>query len=165
LLLQKESKTPSPPELQQQSKPPPSLAAASEAAVAQLGGSRQNNNNAGITYDGNLESRPLLSNQPGFIQNYGNTGGIGDDALSIDDDRPWAEKSWLETWLPCVASDDHHFSNYGEERPKFQITPETFFREVILNPLSYIPAVILGLLLNLLDAISYGMTDVIHVTK
>ncbi|RGB29585.1 sulfate transporter family-domain-containing protein [Rhizophagus diaphanus] len=92
------------------------------------------------------ESQPLLNNQ--LYQNYGNA---GDDAISIDDD-PWAEKSWLETWLPCVPN------NYEEHpEPGIQITPENIFKEFVLNPLSYIPAVILGLLLNLLDAISYGM--------
>ncbi|GBC04792.1 hypothetical protein RclHR1_05880005 [Rhizophagus clarus] len=164
LLLQKESKTPTPPE-SQTSKPPPSLAAAGEAAIAQLEGSRnRKNNNTGVTDNispnndlGSRvnfnESQPLLSNHPGYYPNYGN-GNAGDDAISFDDD-PWAEKSWLATWLPCVPN------NYEENpEPRFQIsqiTTENIFRELVLNPLSYIPAVILGLLLNLLDAISYGM--------
>lgn len=156
LLLQQESKTPTPPE-SQTSKPPPSLAAAGEAAIAQLEESRnKNNNNIGktdIISPSNVnynESQPLLNNQPGLYQNYGNA---GDDAISIDDD-PWAEKSWLETWLPCVPN------NYEEHpEPRIQITPENIFKEFVLNPLSYIPAVILGLLLNLLDAISYGMNN------
>ncbi|CAB4392850.1 unnamed protein product [Rhizophagus irregularis] len=148
-----ESKTPTPPELQT-SKPPPSLAAAGEAAIAQLEESRNKNNNNIGTSDNIIspskvnynESQPLLNNQ--LYQNYGNA---GDDAISIDDD-PWAEKSWLETWLPCVPN------NYEEHpEPRIQITSENIFKEFVLNPLSYIPAVILGLLLNLLDAISYGM--------
>jgi hypothetical protein len=166
LLLQQESKTPTPPE-SQTSKPPPSLAAAGEAAIAQLEESRnKNNNNAGTTDNINPnndlgyvrynESQPLLNNQPGYYQNYGNA---GDDAISIDDD-PWAEKSWLETWLPCVPN------NYEERtEPRFQFTSENIFKEFVLNPLSYIPAVILGLLLNLLDAISYGMNNFYVATK
>ncbi|CAG8634736.1 2200_t:CDS:2 [Funneliformis mosseae] len=167
LLLQRESKTPSPPELAtKSSNSPPSIA----AAIAQIGQTQNNKNNHNVDKihsesDGNFEtieniqdeSRPLLHHQFGIPSNYGIEGGIGDDVISIEDD-PWAEKSWIGTWLPCVGDD--YLPNYeGEERPqqKFQFNAETIFREVILNPISYIPAVILGLLLNLLDAISYGM--------
>ncbi|CAG8567623.1 12716_t:CDS:10 [Funneliformis caledonium] len=167
LLLQRESKTPSPPELAtKSSNSPPSIA----AAIAQIGQTQNNKNNHNVDKihsesDGNFEtieniqdeSRPLLHHQFGIPSNYGIEGEIGDDVISIEDD-PWAEKSWIGTWLPCVGDD--YLPNYeGEERPqqKFQFNAETIFREVILNPISYIPAVILGLLLNLLDAISYGM--------
>ena len=163
LLLQRESKTPSPPELQA-STSPPSLA----DAVDKLGKPQnQNNNDANDKHsesDSDLESiennkdelQPLLNYQLGIVHNYG----ISDDVISIEEDHhPWAEKSWLE-WLPCVGDNHYLLPSYdGEElsQPRVQITAETVFREVILNPLSYIPAVILGLLLNLLDAISYGM--------
>ncbi|PKC10721.1 hypothetical protein RhiirA5_389339 [Rhizophagus irregularis] len=47
--------------------------------------------------------------------------------------------------------------NFGFGPRSFLSTQNYLESEFVLNPLSYIPAVILGLLLNLLDAISYGM--------
>lgn len=35
--------------------------------------------------------------------------------------------------------------------------PKTIYREVVVHPISLLPAVFLGLLLNILDALSYGM--------
>ncbi|RIB23916.1 sulfate transporter family-domain-containing protein [Gigaspora rosea] len=70
--------------------------------------------------------------------------------MSIED-RSFVEKVY--DWLPCTGSNGPH----ERRRPNFIFTPENILRQVILNPISYIPAVILGLLLNLLDAISYGM--------
>ncbi|KAL1925362.1 uncharacterized protein VTP21DRAFT_245 [Calcarisporiella thermophila] len=37
------------------------------------------------------------------------------------------------------------------------VSPSQLLRKVFIDPITYVPAVILGLLLNLLDAISYGM--------
>ncbi|CAG8512283.1 17103_t:CDS:10 [Cetraspora pellucida] len=92
------------------------------------------------------ESRPLLENS-NFPLNYGNW--IPSDDPSIEE-RSFVEKFY--DWLPCTGGD-----RYERRRSSFKCTPENIFRQVILNPISYIPAVILGLLLNLLDAISYGL--------
>ncbi|CAG8580334.1 380_t:CDS:10 [Ambispora leptoticha] len=104
------------------------------------------------------EHQPLLKNQLVLAPNYG-IGVIEDDALL--DEGTWEEKPWL-SWLPCV-NDLSFLPLYVEEdshsgpNRRVHITPKLIFEQVILNPISYIPAVILGLLLNLLDAISYGM--------
>ncbi|CAG8601827.1 821_t:CDS:10 [Ambispora gerdemannii] len=102
------------------------------------------------------EHQPLLKNQMGLASNYGNDAdGVEDDTL---DEEVWEEKPWF-SWLPCV-NDWGYLPFYVEEElpsRKVHITPQLIFEQVILNPISYIPAVILGLLLNLLDAISYGM--------
>ncbi|CAG8571542.1 8622_t:CDS:10, partial [Diversispora eburnea] len=74
------------------------------------------------------ESRPLLSNNN--------------------------NKSWYE-WLPCVGGDGGDQLQFRQNSVQF--TPQAILQNFFLNPISYIPAVILGLLLNLLDAISYGM--------
>ncbi|KAF0492477.1 sulfate transporter family-domain-containing protein [Gigaspora margarita] len=95
------------------------------------------------------ESRPLLNSSTTYAYNYGNLI-PPDDFMSIED-RSFVEKVY--DWLPCTSTNDPR----ERRRPNFIFTPENILQQVILNPISYIPAVILGLLLNLLDAISYGM--------
>ncbi|CAG8667297.1 8850_t:CDS:10 [Dentiscutata erythropus] len=95
------------------------------------------------------ESRPLISNPTNYVYNYGNL--IPPDDFMNIEDRSFVEKVY--DWLPCTGYNDRR----ERLRPNFRFTPENIFRQVILNPISYIPAIILGLLLNLLDAISYGL--------
>jgi hypothetical protein len=97
------------------------------------------------------ENLPLLS-QP--YPTYGNNNFDDDDSV-IDE---YYEPSWTARWFCCGDSylphyDDDEFE-YGRD---VKITPELILKEAIIKPIGYIPAVILGLLLNLLDAISYGM--------
>ncbi|KAG9289106.1 hypothetical protein G9A89_022415 [Geosiphon pyriformis] len=102
------------------------------------------------------ENEPLIKDTIPPIYGDRIPRGIDYDAI-IEDSS--IEKPWLH-WLPCI--NDHgylpHFTDdENRSRRKNRITPQSIFEEVILKPTSYIPAVILGLLLNLLDAISYGM--------
>ncbi|KAG0228320.1 hypothetical protein BGW42_002268 [Actinomortierella wolfii] len=48
-------------------------------------------------------------------------------------------------------------SNYWRDFRHTPITSKVLIQKCVVEPVSYIPAVILGLLLNLLDAVSYGM--------
>jgi hypothetical protein len=85
-----------------------------------------------------MENRPLLNNQLGFNSNYGNV---------ITED------------ISKSINYDIQSSLFGLSKLSIHLTPKKVVRYVILDPISYIPAVILGLLLNLLDAISYGKID------
>jgi SulP family sulfate permease len=65
--------------------------------------------------------------------------------------RPWLTKQRIVTWpkerglaLARTATNPKTWH------------PKTVWREAIVKPIGYIPAVILGLLLNVLDALSYG---------
>ncbi|KAG0028554.1 hypothetical protein BGZ82_008363 [Podila clonocystis] len=55
-----------------------------------------------------------------------------------------------------VAGDDS-LEAYWRFWRETEWTKQTVFRKFVVEPTSYMPAVILGLLLNLLDAVSYGM--------
>ncbi|CAG8597490.1 66_t:CDS:10 [Acaulospora morrowiae] len=149
LLLQK-SKTPSPPDLQVQSQSQSS----NNSGIPQLrvNGRIQGSPSNNSGYDPKEESRPLLEVP---FSNYGNRNPV-DDLVPIEENH-WTEKSWFE-WLPCVGGRQSHLHN-GEEpsRPWRHITPADIFQIFIRDPISYLPAVFLGLLLNLLDAISYGL--------
>jgi SulP family sulfate permease len=54
-----------------------------------------------------------------------------------------------------ASTKEFRFPNFSQLRNKLQ-NPKNWV-DCFTQPISYIPAVILGLLLNLLDAISYGM--------
>ncbi|CAG8697351.1 9687_t:CDS:2, partial [Acaulospora colombiana] len=140
-LLLRKSKTPSPPDLQIQ---PPTPQATINASFPQIRTNDDDNSNR----KRKEESRPLLPENR--VNSYGSRDPVDDLALIEESD--WG-------WLPCFG--DHSLiPHHGREewsRPRIQITPKNFFQIFILNPISYIPAVILGLLLNLLDAISYGL--------
>nr|CAG8602591.1 1987_t:CDS:10 [Entrophospora candida] len=155
LLLQKESKNPDPNSTVQ---PSPSIVL--DTSSVQIDNSKKPDvtkpriNNEDIPTDdseietGGMENRPLLNNQLGF-NNYGNV------IIENDNYYPQGKISWIN-WIPYVGV--HNYSQYERiSRPSIHITPKKFIRHIVLDPISYIPAVILGLLLNLLDAISYGL--------
>ncbi|CAG8559235.1 10880_t:CDS:10 [Paraglomus brasilianum] len=98
------------------------------------------------------ETVPLLF-QP--YPNYSNNQ-LDDDDSVLDE---YYEQPWPMRWFCAGGPDSYlpHYDDDGEHRREIKITPEVVFREAVIKPLGYIPAVILGLLLNLLDAISYGM--------
>ena len=96
-----------------------------------------------------MENRPLINNQFGFNNGYGN---IEDNSKSKDYDYEANKSTWIDR-IPYVG--DRDYSHNGKiSRSDF--TPKKVIKHLVLDPISYIPAVILGLLLNLLDAISYG---------
>ena len=99
------------------------------------------------------ETVPLLAQPyPTYANNH-----LDDDDSVIDE---YYEQSWITDWF-CGGSHDGYLPHYDDDETEYrrEITPEVIFREAVIKPLGYIPAVILGLLLNLLDAISYGMAD------
>ncbi|KAF9978483.1 hypothetical protein BGZ73_002148 [Actinomortierella ambigua] len=53
--------------------------------------------------------------------------------------------------------EDNSLSNLWRDIRHTPITTKVVIQKCVVEPVSYIPAVILGLLLNLLDAVSYGM--------
>ncbi|RHZ43933.1 hypothetical protein Glove_801g13 [Diversispora epigaea] len=157
-LLRKEPKTPSPPDSSPTTK----------VALTSTSNSSNNNNKPEIRIDGYSneeesrqhdskgESRPLLSDNNKFLYNNNNNNNNENNNRDeiLMEENFWEEKPWFE-WLPCVGGDSGEQSHRRQNN--FQFTPQTILKNFFLNPISYIPAVILGLLLNLLDAISYGM--------
>ncbi|KAF9361482.1 hypothetical protein BGX26_002832 [Mortierella sp. AD094] len=53
--------------------------------------------------------------------------------------------------------DEDSFASIWEELQRTRWTRKVIIQKCVVEPVSFIPAVILGLLLNLLDAVSYGM--------
>lgn len=107
-------------------------------------------------------ARSRSSNVSGVMQPDEHTSLLGGDRkpslgygelTDLERQRPRRER-YQQQWREAVSN--ARSCVYTISHPKTW-NPKTIYREVVVHPISLLPAVFLGLLLNILDALSYGM--------
>lgn len=107
-------------------------------------------------------ARSRSSNVPGAMLPNERTSLLGGDRKpslgyakfnDVERQRPAKEK-YHKQWRKAVSNT--RACVYTVSHPKTW-NPKAIYREVVVHPISLLPAVFLGLLLNILDALSYGM--------
>ncbi|KAH7016079.1 sulfate transporter family protein [Microdochium trichocladiopsis] len=101
------------------------------------------------------ENTPLLITTSRSIQRTNGRNSIGGD---IEGQKPQPRKDWLKGAKKLGYQVEHKLAHAAKAATSPDVwNRKNLWRNVVVAPLSCLPAVVVGLLLNVLDALSYGM--------
>ncbi|KAJ9292595.1 hypothetical protein DTO271G3_8664 [Paecilomyces variotii] len=144
----------------------PSRQPSSSALTEMIRNSPPNDTGSQEDGEGQLTPRPALTvTDESELSDNEQTSLIRKPSRSSNQQQGYGSIGDIENQIPAVRRKENIFTlahSKGEQFRRFVLNPKswdrrTIWKEGVVRPVSLLPAVFLGLLLNLLDALSYGM--------